>query len=45
MDAWQIVHRSKRDQGGKLKMTSLIMLKELGMDAAEIKALAEAGLI
>lgn len=36
---------SKRDTTGKLKMTSLVMLKELGMDATEIKALAEAGLI
>lgn len=36
---------SKRDTTGKLKMTSLVMLKELGMDAAEIKALAESGLI
>lgn len=36
---------SKRDQTGKLKMTSLIMLKELGMGAEEIRSLAEAGLI
>lgn len=36
---------SKRDTTGKLKMSSLIMLKELGMDATEIKTLAESGLI
>lgn len=36
---------SKRDQTGKLKMTSLIMLKELGMSAEEIRSLADSGLI
>lgn len=36
---------SKRDQTGKLKMTSLIMLKELGMSAEEIRTLADSGLI
>jgi hypothetical protein len=36
---------SKRDQAGKLKMTSLVMLKELGYSSDEIKNLAISGLI